>query len=83
MLRLSPPRSTRRVPSWPAVLLACALSVLLLAAVHCSSYLSNDGHRHLSCPHRLRRTGTRSPPANRSTRTARSTTTALRAPRLA
>ncbi|MDD9380975.1 hypothetical protein M8Z33_30860 [Streptomyces sp. ZAF1911] len=48
MLRLSPPRSTRRVPSWPAVLLACALSVLLLAAVHCSSYLSNDGHRHLS-----------------------------------
>lgn len=45
MLRPPPPRSTRRVA---AVLLSCALSVLLLAAVHCSSYLSNDGHRHLS-----------------------------------
>lgn len=48
MLRFPLPRLARRVPSWPAVLLACALSVLLLAAVHCSSYLSNDGHRHLS-----------------------------------
>ncbi|MFE4634926.1 hypothetical protein ACFRJ1_16345 [Streptomyces sp. NPDC056773] len=42
------PRSARPVPSWPGVLLACALSVLLLAAVHCSSYLVNDGHQHLS-----------------------------------
>lgn len=48
MLRPPPPRSTRLVPSWPEVLLACALIGLLLAAVHCSSYLSNDGHRHLS-----------------------------------
>lgn len=48
MLRLSPPRLTRRVPPWPEVLLSCVLIVLLLAAVHCSSYLSNDGHQHLS-----------------------------------
>lgn len=48
MLRLPLPRLTRRVPSWPGVLLACALSVLLLAAVHCSSYLVSDGHQHLS-----------------------------------
>lgn len=48
MLRPPLPRFARRVPSWPGVLLACALSVLLLAAVHCSSYLVNDGHQHLS-----------------------------------
>lgn len=48
MLRPHSPRRTRRVRLWPGVLLACVLSVLLLAAVHCSSYLVTDGHRHLS-----------------------------------
>lgn len=48
MLRLPTPRWTLRVQSWPGVLLACVLSVLLLAATHCSSYLADDGHRHLS-----------------------------------
>ncbi|MET9854926.1 hypothetical protein ABZY57_18515 [Streptomyces sp. NPDC006450] len=48
MLRFRLPPWARRVPSWAGVLLACALSVLLLAAVHCSSALSNDGHGHLS-----------------------------------
>ncbi|MFC9292598.1 hypothetical protein ACFTWH_30390 [Streptomyces sp. NPDC057011] len=33
---------------WPRALLACLLSGLLLAAVHCSSYLSGDTHGHLS-----------------------------------
>ncbi|MFB7253508.1 hypothetical protein [Streptomyces nojiriensis] len=48
MLRPHSPRRTRRVRLWPGVLLACLLSVLLLAAVHCSSYLATDDHRHLS-----------------------------------
>ncbi|MBT2481509.1 hypothetical protein [Streptomyces sp. ISL-94] len=33
---------------WPRALLACLMSGLLLAAVHCSSYLSGDTHGHLS-----------------------------------
>ncbi|MFG2875409.1 hypothetical protein ACGFYU_10435 [Streptomyces sp. NPDC048337] len=33
---------------WPRALLACLLSGLLLAAVHCSSFLSGDTHGHLS-----------------------------------
>lgn len=48
MLRLPLPCLTGRTPSWPATLLACVLSVLLLAAVHCSSYLAGDGHQHVS-----------------------------------
>jgi hypothetical protein len=41
---------TRRASPWPGRLLACLLSALLLAAVHCSSYLLSDGHEYAPTP---------------------------------
>lgn len=41
-------RPSRRAAPWPGRLLAGILSALLLAAVHCSSYLSSDDHGHLA-----------------------------------
>ena len=43
-----PPRFASQASSWSSALLACLLSVLLLAAAHCSSYLASDNHKHLS-----------------------------------
>ncbi|WP_328929530.1 hypothetical protein OG429_36495 [Streptomyces sp. NBC_00190] len=48
MPRPHPARLAPRHSSWLRTVLACLLSGLLFAAVHCSSYLSGDDHRHLS-----------------------------------
>lgn len=41
-------RPIRRAAPWPGRLLAGILSALLLAAVHCSSYLASDDHGHVA-----------------------------------